>query len=183
MSAKKGEGEPLLIREDEKDASKTNHYQAQNDSNEDTCTQDLHQDENKEKNTDLKTYSKGILCAFFVYVCIGISKICVQALQNRMEHFSLNAVRHACNALFFGIGLLITRTIPMIKRENIKVTIGSCINLTLTSLSMFIPVVYLPLASVESLHITSTVLSAFIIFGLIIRHDKSCTDVSIYFYF
>ncbi len=139
----------------------------------------LQQSENRQKHTDLKTYSTGILCAFLVFLCLGASKICVQSLENRMQHFSLNALRHACCALGSGVCLIITKTIPSIERENIKVTIACCINMTISSLSTFIPVVYLPLASVECITQTCTLLSALIIFGLIIRHDKSCLDVSI----
>ncbi len=139
----------------------------------------LQQAESRQKNIDLKTYSRGIFCAFLVYVCLGASKVCVQALQNRMEHFSLNAMRHASAALCSGIGLLMTKTIPSIERENMKVTFVSCINLTISSLSTFIPVVYLPLASVVCISQSSTILSALIIFGLIMRNDKSCLDVSI----
>ncbi len=139
----------------------------------------LQQAENRQKQIDLKTYSTGILCAFLVFFCLGASKICVQSLENRMKHFSLNAMRHACCALGSGLCLVITKTIPSIERENIKVTFACCINMTISSLSTFIPVVYLPLASVECITQTCTLLSALIIFGLIIRHDKSWSDVSI----
>ncbi len=140
----------------------------------------LQQPENRQKQIDLKTYSTGILCAFMVYLCLGASKICVQALENRMEHFSLNAMRHACSALCSVICLLISKTLPSIEQENIKTTIACCVNLTISSLSIFVPVVYLPLASVECISETSTILFALVIFGLIIRHDKSCLDVSIH---
>ncbi len=121
----------------------------------------------------------GIVAAFIFIFLIAISKICVQALEDRIPPFELNAMR--CFVPFCGWSLyfLIKWKSPKIEWINIKATALYSVNYVMGSLFSYIAVVYIPLATAETIYIFVSLLSSIIIFMVILRLDRGCFQVGI----
>ncbi len=83
--------------------------------------------------------AKGIICAFLWPLILATSRICVQALENKVEHLTLNGFRYLVPAIGFGIFLTISGQTLKVKRENIKALVVYSIVLNLASLTTYIP--------------------------------------------
>ncbi len=63
---------------------------------------------------------KGIICAFLWPLLLATSRICVQAMENKVEHLTLNGFRYLVSAIGFGIFLTATRQTLKVNTEDIK---------------------------------------------------------------
>ncbi len=88
-----------------------------------------------------------------------------------MPHIALNMMRFIVGAGGFGIYFMIKRENPTILLENVKPVAIYCLLLTFTTLSTFIPVVYIPLTASDALY-SCFVLSTSLLFVAIIDRRR-----------
>ena len=149
----------------------------------------LQNNDDKEKPNDQNDKSGSVKCfdalpflvamAFFWRFIIPMSKISVQALEDRVPVFQLNAMRCFTVLFVWTLIFVIRRKLPRIEKENIKAAILWSVNHILVSLTNFISVIYIPLASAETFSILSNILTTVIVFVVILRRDGHWSQVSI----
>ncbi len=148
----------------------------------------LQRDNNKKVTDEARTEASYSVKEFLLLVALAglsrllaaVSKICVQALQDRMLAFELNAFR--CLLPFCGWAIYFTlkRKWPRIEPENIKACLLWSINQILQSVSAYICVVFIPLATSDTILITSNITSSLIVFVLILKRDWNWSQVVCY---
>ncbi len=133
--------------------------------------------EQRDEKQSLFTTVFGIVAAFTCVFLIGVSKISVQALDDRLPAFELNAIR--CFVPFCGwsVYFLIKGKAPTIEWINIKATVLYSVNYVADSLFIYIAVLYVPLATAETLYIFAGLVSSIIIFMIILRIDRGFFQV------
>ena len=128
--------------------------------------------------TSLKHFLLLIALACLTRFLVAVSKMYVQALQNRVPAFQLNTFRCflplCCWSLYFAF----KRKLPRIDMGNIKACALWSLNQSMMSISSFISVIFIPLATVETVYISSNILSSLIVFSLILKHDSHWSQVS-----
>ncbi len=132
---------------------------------------------NSVRSSCLETLPVLVAMAFFWRFLIPVSKISVQALEDRVPVFQLNTMR--CFTVLFVWTLIFTirRKLPEIEKENIQAAILWSVNHILVSLSNFVSVIYIPLASAETVSILSNILTTVIVFVLLLRRDVHWSQV------
>ncbi len=118
---------------------------------------------------------KGLICAFVWPFLMASSKICVQALDNKIQHLTLNGSRYLVSAIGYGFYYMITQRNPIVNRGDMKALIVYCIVLNLATITAYVPVTYIPLTSVESVYMCSVLLTAALTFGLLIKSLRHVT--------
>ncbi len=113
----------------------------------------------------------GLIFVFLSVLLTALSKICVQALKAEVPHFFLNTLRCSTANIGIVIVLLYKRHIFWVGYMNIKPTALYSVSAALYGLSVYIPVVYIPLITTEACTNTTALLSSLIIFGLIKKED------------
>ena len=136
-------------------------------------------DKDLQQRQDYAQILKGILAAALWSLAVAISEICVQALKGKIPHMQLNTMRFAFPACGLILYFIIKRDYPTIDRSKIGlVTISFYIfSSNVVTLSTYVSVVYIPLATYESLFITSNIISTFLIFGILWRLKKEWNQV------
>ncbi len=74
---------------------------------------------------------------------------------------------------------VITRQLPRIEHANIQPTVLYSVNLTFWALTAFVPPVYIPLAAVEAIFLSTALVSSLLVFGLFLRSETKWAEVSI----
>ena len=148
---------------------------ATDDNNNDRIKQLEQKDNNPGKKVVIGKTVKGIICAFLWPLVFATSRICVQALENKIEHLTLNGLRYLVPCIGVGIFLGITRQTPKVKREDVKALLVYSVILNFASLTSYVPAVYIPLASVEAVYMCTTLFAAALSFGFIIKSLRSTT--------
>ena len=137
----------------------------------------LDKDETQEEkaskdSTKVKTVL-GIILTFLYGFLTAVSMICVQALDERIHHFQLNCLRFFLPLCSQGIYFTIKQKLPRIGKSIIKPTLCYCIVISFCALSTYIPAIYIPLATANTLYITASVL--FMIAWSIFMKDNEIT--------
>ncbi len=135
-----------------------------------------------------KTNSKGypwteslpfvVVMAFLWKFLAAVSKICVQALEGRVPAFELNAIRCFLMLCVWSLYFLFKRKLPKVERENIKATLLWSMNHIFTSLAAFTSVLFLPLATIETVTILSNILWTIFISVIVLKHEGDWSQVS-----
>ncbi len=125
-----------------------------------------------------------IAMAFIWRFLIAVSKICVQALQNRTPTFELNTIRCGVMLCVMSSYFLFKWKLPIVERENIKVTLLWSVNHILSSLVAFSTVIFLPLATAETISILSNIVSTILIYTIVMKYKVDWSQVihRIHFY-
>ena len=109
---------------------------------------------------------KGIVLLSLGTFFASTSRICVQALERSVPDFELNSMR--CGFAMVGMILyhLVTRTFPVVKVTNIF-PVGMVNVLTnVSTLAFYVSVTFIPLATSESLLMTSGMISGMVLFKI-----------------
>ena len=131
----------------------------------------------KAKRSSLKEFFLLVALDCLSRFLVAISKICVQALQDRVPAFQLNFYRcflALCSWLFY---LTLKRKWPRIESENIKACALWSFNQAIISISSYISVVYIALSAVETVYLSSNILSSLLVFVLILRRESHWSQV------
>ncbi len=96
-----------------------------------------------------------------------------------MPHLALNTMRLMVGTLGFGLYFAIRREKPAIEHGNIKPVVVYCIVITLASISLYTPVVYLPLSTCDALYICLLLATTLITVGFIDRQKIHWIEVRI----
>ncbi len=115
--------------------------------------------------------------ACFSRFLVAVSRICVQALEDRVPAFQLSAMRCGLPLCCWSLYLVLTRKLPRVEFGNIKACGLWSINQALTSITAYICVVFIPLATVETVCITSNIMLSLVTFGLILKGDSHWSQV------
>ncbi len=89
----------------------------------------------------------------------------------------LNAMRLMLPTILLPFYFAIKRKSPLIGRENVWTMLLYCIVSNALTISLYVPVVYIPLASWASLYHTSHGINLFIIFGLLLGNKSEWIQV------
>ncbi len=148
----------------------------------------MHEDNNKDSNSVLNKEEnkgngagktiKGIICAFLWPFLMATSKICVVALDNKIQHLTLNGFRYLVSGIGYGLYHVITQQNPNVKIEDTKslmILIIYGILLNLSTITAYVPVTYIPLTSVESVYMCSVLLTAALTFGFLVKSLRHVT--------
>ena len=133
--------------------------------------------DDKRKGRTLKELFLLLTLACLARFLTAVSKICVQALQNRVPAFKLNAMRCTLPLCFWSLYFVFTRKLPKVELGNIKACGLWSMNMVVLILSSYISVVFLPLATVETVYIASNIVSSLVVFVLILRRDSHWSQV------
>ena len=95
----------------------------------------------------------------------------------RVTHFTLNALRYFFPGIAAGLYLTCIQQIPKVELENLKPLLLYGLTTTASSLTAYVPVVYISLASCEAIFICSELLAAVLIFSFIIRNGNRWIEV------
>ncbi len=140
----------------------------------------------QEGNTFTKSLPFLIAMAFMWRFLVAVSKICVQALQNRVPTFELNTIRCGLMLCVMSCGLMLCVMscyflfkwkLPIVERENIKVTLLWSVNHISSSLVAFSSVIFLPLATAETISILSNIVSAILIYTIVMKYKADWSQV------
>ena len=110
---------------------------------------------------------KGIAAAFCMVILVCASKVCVQALERSIPDFELNAMRCGFSAVFMGMYFAARRQFPRVAKKDLYSAVLFAILMNIRSLSAYISVTFIPLASTESLVQTTAVVSGIFIYTFI----------------
>ncbi len=125
--------------------------------------------------TGLGRTLKGLICAFLWPFLVASSKICVQALEEKIGHLTLNGFWYLISAIGYGLYHMITRQNPKVKRKDMKALVIYSIFLNLSSLAYYVPATSLPLATLESINACFLLLTAALCFGFLIKSLRKVT--------
>ncbi len=129
-----------------------------------------------------KNIGRVLAMAFLWRFVAAVSKICVQALQDRVPAFELNAMRCSLVLCAWTLYFLVKKGLPRIQVENIKAAVLWSVSHVLCSLTAFVSVIFIPIATAETLYIFSNIVLTVMIFVVLLKQDRSWSKV-IYIYY
>ncbi len=118
-----------------------------------------------------------VAVAFLFRFFIAVSKICTQALQNRVPAFQFNTIRCFFFVVISSVSMIIRKESPLIDQENIKPTTLWSFNQNLLTLGGNISIVYLPFSSSESTTISFNILVTVFVYLLILKGQVTWSQV------
>ena len=131
----------------------------------DTCKDSSN---NHETSKPVNVYYKAL--AFFTGLlhigCVVSSSVCVQLLERSIPDFELNFIRSLTGFVLFSGYFALRRHSPLVPKSGIWSTVAYGTVVTLLSLSNYISVTFIPVASFQSLKTTANVSLSVIIFAL-----------------
>ena len=130
-------------------------------------TQDQ-KDANDKGETFIQTL-KGPLAAFIWVFMPATSATCISLLQRQIPHFELTALRFIMAFLSVLFGLAFKRTLPQIARTEIPSAIMCGLFVFIATTTLFNAVTLVPLTTVQSLFMTSNIISGMILFAIFMR--------------
>ena len=129
------------------------------------------QDSKNINNLNFTKILKGIMAAFGWVVFAVTSTACVQLLKRKVPDFELNTLRIGVAFVAFSFALLVTRTIPVLPREEIPSTIAFGAFSFLSSTCHFVAVTFVPISTVQCLHFTCGIIFGMFLFRIFLE-DK-----------
>ena len=122
----------------------------------------------KERNS-YETF-KGILAAFAWVPLLVTSAASVQLLERQIPDFELNALRFGTAGILFAIGVIVlTRQCPVIPISEITSVMGFVTFTMGSTVSIYSAVNYIPVASVHSIYLTSSIVSGVILYAVFLK--------------
>ena len=143
----------------------------------DKCSPGIANDSECKQNQNAYSVVGGILAAFIYTFLIAASKMAVQALQGRIPDFELNVMRCFLPFCCWSFYFIVKWKLPKVEYTNIKATMLYSVNHVIATLAVYISVVYIPLASAESLYIFTGLISSVVIFMIILRQERDFSQV------
>ena len=123
---------------------------------------------------------KGSLAAVVWALLNAVSKICVQALEEKVPHLQLNTMRFIVSGCFITFIFVIQLKYPKFDMKDLRAVMTYCLNANVNTLAMYVPVVYIPLVTFEAFYIASNILSSFLIFGIILWNKSEWIQVRVH---
>ena len=135
--------------------------------------------ENLQSGHDFIKIAKGSLAAVIWALLNAVSKICVQALMEKVPHLELNTMRFVISGCFITLIFLIKGLNPKCEMKDFQALMTYCFNANVNTLAMYVPVVYVPLVTFEAFYIASNIISSFLIFGIILWNKSEWIQVNL----
>ncbi len=108
---------------------------------------------------------------------MALSKISVQALDDRVAAFELNTIRSLFLLFQSSFYFMYKKKLPHIHHENIRATVLWSMNQNFMALTAFISVVHIPLATGETVTILSNIFLTVLVFLVVLKQDVHWSQV------
>ena len=144
-------------------------------------TSDICNDSKKSQETTTggKVYYKALafLAELLHIGCLVLSAVCVQLLERKIPDFELNFMRCLTGFIVFSGYFVMRRHSPLMPKSGILITVVYGTVATGLSLSNFISVTFIPLASFQSLKTTSHIVLSVILFALFAQEHIALKNI------
>ena len=107
---------------------------------------------------------KGLVWAIIWVAMITLSNTCCQLLQRKIPDFELNTMRYLAGFIFAGLMLIYQRRLPRIGGAELPGVAAFGTFSVLAALSIYTAVTFAPVASAQSLLLTSSTIAGLLIF-------------------
>ena len=120
---------------------------------------------------------KGLFAIFADVLSMVVAASSVQMLERSIPDFELNLFRYSAALASYGLFVLVKKQLPVIPRSEIIGSLCFCLLSITTSVCLFVAVTLIPVSAVESLRITSAIISGTFMFAIFWDEKMACRNI------